>query len=456
MFTIKDIIASTRGRLLQGKDSVTVKGVSTDSRSIGKGDLFVAIIGDRFDGHDFVKGVAQRAAGAILVSNKNLKFPKNIPVILVKDTIMAYGQLARAHRDRFKIPVIAITGSAGKTTTKEMVASVLAKHFRVLKNYATYNNHIGVPATLLKLNSSHEIVVIEFGTNRFGDIRWLTRITNPTVALFTNIGESHLEFLKSPEGVFKEKFELVSNMENPGTVIFNGDDKYLRRIASKKLEHQFISYGTEKNCALKASDIKTINGESLQFKVNGHTFILNSPLAHNIHNALAATACGRLFQISIGVIKSAIARVPFPDGRGVVRKFGSMKVIDDTYNANPISFRSAISALGQLNGSGRKILVCGDMLELGRQSAKLHRSLGKFAAQIELDLVLTIGKFSRLISTGVRKINDQVEAHHCATMGGINNRLSRYCRPGDTILIKGSRGMRMERAIQFLKENAKG
>ncbi len=455
MFTLKEIIAATHGVLIQGDQRVNVQRVSSDSRTTQTGDLFIAIKGEHFDGHAFVKKVHHRHAAAVIVSNPALIFPKKLSVILVKDTVKAFGHIARAHRDKFKIPIIAVTGSTGKTTTKEMLARVLGARYSVLKNVATHNNHIGVPQTLLKLTTAHDRAVIELGTNRFGDIRWLTEVANPTTALFTNIGESHLESLKTSSGVFKEKFELVKNMRPKGVVIFNADDRYLRAILKKKLSHRLISYGIDAVSDYRATNIK-VEGMRVRFKVGTQAFQLSAPVIHNVYNALAAIGCARAFGMGYREIARALSAFDFRCGRQAIEKVGGCWVIDDTYNANPVSFRSAIETLKSLNNPGRKVVVCADMLELGKESHRLHYAMGETLAQAHPDMVLSMGRFSKFLLKGIKSNHNGIEAHHCRDLDMIHSRLNKFCRPGDAILVKGSRAMRMERTVQFLQTSLKG
>ena len=230
MFTLKEIVQATGGKLFHAFKIRKIKGVSTNSRTLKKGELFIAIQGQKFDAHHFIPNVIEAGASAVVISKKEFIPKIEIPTVLVADTTKALGNIASFHRQRFKIPVVAITGSAGKTTTKEMIAAVLQTQYKVLKNFKTENNQFGVPLTLLQLRKSHEIVVMEIGTNHFGDIRWLTQVLQPTVAIFTNIGESHLEFLKNPAGVFREKSDLIRYQSLRGHIIFNSDDEQLKKI----------------------------------------------------------------------------------------------------------------------------------------------------------------------------------------------------------------------------------
>lgn len=437
-----------------GGTSRVIKGVSIDSRTVKKGDLFIAIKGKRFDGHRFVKEAIRRGAlGVVVEKSVRNQIPKgDCPYFYVKDTVRALGQLARSHRDQFDIPVIAITGSAGKTTTKEMVAAVLKSRFHVLKNTGTENNHIGVALTLLKLRSAHDVVVVELGTNRFGDIRWLTYVANPTVALLTNIGESHLELLKSPRQVFREKSALVKGMAKEGTVILNKDDCFLRTLLSRKTQQRMISFGIEKRCDYQAKGLKVNKNHTLQFKVNrSRSMSIPTPVTANVYNLLAALSTGRLFRVPYADMAKAMKRFRFNEGRQAIKKVHGFWLIDDTYNANPVSLRSALGTLSSFNkGQGRRILVCADMLELGSRSKDLHRSMGRLAADSGVDLILTYGKFSEGVSRAAHLKNPGIPVFHSSRLSGIHKKLLSFCRPGDTILVKGSRGMRMERTIHFL------
>ena len=313
MFTIKEILVATKGQLIQGVSSLKMDGVSINSRQIKRSQLFIAIKGERFDGHNFISQVIQKGIRAVIVSKRGY-YPQHISVILVKDTTKALGNLAADYRNRFKIPIIAVTGSAGKTTTKEMIADVLGERYKILKNFETENNHFGVPLTLLKLNASHRAAVLELGTNQFGDIPYLASIVKPTICVFTNIGESHLEQLKSSAGVFKEKIQMVNHMNGRGVVVYNNDDDFLRKISTKKSLLKKISYSIDKKADLVAKDIHCIKNK-IQFKVKQKKFFLNTPGRHHIYNALAAIACGALCKVKYNQIKKALSHFQFPEGR---------------------------------------------------------------------------------------------------------------------------------------------
>ena len=455
MLTVREITKITKGIFVQGEISSTVTGVSIDSRKIKKGNVFIAVKGARFDGHDFIREAMRDGATAVIVSKK-ITCSNDIAVIRVKDTTKALGQIAAWHRKGFCIPVIAITGSAGKTTAKEMVASILRKRFKVLKNVGTENNQYGVPLTLLKLNSSHQAAVLELGTNQPGDIRRLAKITRPTMGIFTNIGESHLEKLKSPAGVLREKAQLIKYMEPGGVIILNGDDRYLATLSKKYKGQRIIRFGCSKDADHRAGQIVVRNNRCLHFKVRRHSIKINSPAIHNVYNALAAISCGLACKIRYNDIIAALSRFKFCGGRQEIRKIGRFWLIDDTYNANPVSLKSALSTLDTLRIRGKRIIVCADMLELGPRSVALHQSAGEMIGRSDADVVLTIGRHARYITQGLNRVKVNIKARHCGDLKEMQRRLKKLCCPGDAILVKGSRGMRMERIVEFLKKQFSG
>ncbi len=460
--TLKHIKDATQAYLFQGDLKTIIRGVSIDSRAIKKGQLFIAIKGERFDGHNFICDVIQKGVRAVLISEDNKKniLKKILPldhsklaILVVKDTTQALGQIAGFYRRQYRIPVIAVTGSAGKTTTKEMIASVLSKRYNVLRNLKTENNHFGVPLTLLKLCPSHHMVVLELGTNHPGEIAYLSQIAKPTVAVFTNIGESHLEGLKTVRGVFEEKFQMLNNTSHRGTVIFNEDDPYLKSIYESHIPQKKIGYSVVEKTFYQAEDISVKNNQQLEFKVRGQRILLKTPAQHNVHNALAAIICGEMFKVSFRNIQKALKNFSFSDHRQAIEEHEGLWILDDTYNANPISFLSAIETLNSLRVKGKKVLVCADMLELGARSKILHQEMAKKIHQTDIDWVLTIGDEAREISQTLAKLNGhRVSTFSFSSLKILHQKLRDVCEPGDAVLVKGSRGMKMERTIEFLTE----
>ncbi|MBI2447849.1 MAG: UDP-N-acetylmuramoyl-tripeptide--D-alanyl-D-alanine ligase, partial [Candidatus Omnitrophica bacterium] len=314
MFTIEEILRATGGRLISGSLKTEIKGVSIDSRTIQPGELFIAIKGERFDGHDFVEEALRKGAGGVVVAGDSPK-TGTVPFIRVKDTTISLGDIGGFHRKRFSIPVIGVTGSNGKTTTKEMVAHILSKRFNVLKNDGTQNNHIGLPQTLLRLNSTHGACVLEMGMNHSGEIARLTRILKPTVGVITNIGASHMEFLGTIENVLMAKCELLEGIDAGGAAIINGSYPMLGKEARKRFRGRVITFGFDKGCDIMAEDVLSRDGWTIA-TINGvHKLRLNVPGRHNIENALASWAAASLLGLEEKLILNALSEFKLPPMR---------------------------------------------------------------------------------------------------------------------------------------------
>lgn len=447
MLTLDEISRATGGKIVSGSGSLSVGGVSIDSRAIKKGDLFVAIKGERFDGHDFLAAALQAGAAALVVSRAGGADVENAPLVQVEDTQKALGDIARFHRKRFKIPVIAITGSAGKTTTKAFVASVLSRKFCVFSTKGTENNQIGVPLNLLKLTPEHEVAVLELGTNHEGEIDALAGIVCPTIAVFTNVGASHLAGLGSPEGVFREKSALIAHLPKNGKVVFNADDPLLKTLARKKLPQKLVTYAVDNKADVKARAVHGEKGGLVVTLDSGETVKLKTPVWGNIYNALAAVACGRLLRVGFEEIRQGLWDVEASSGRQCFHSAGGVTVIDDTYNANPVSYRNALRTLSLLPRKGQVFLVAADMLELGEASDVLHAEIGEAASQSGVDVIFATGRWASLIASIARARNSAVEARYFEKKEDILPALMERVQPGDVVLIKGSRGMRMESVV---------
>ncbi len=456
MFTIHEILKATGGTLIAGKPDQKVSGVSTDTRWIKRGQVFIALKGDNFDWHNFLAQAAEKGARLLMVSSRNRPIPAGVAAILVDDTVHALGRMARYHRERFDIPVIAITGSAGKTSTKELIAAVMAQKYRVLCNTGTENNHIGVPMTLLKLTPRHQAAVIEMGTNHPGEIAWLAQNTLPTVAVFTNVGASHLEGLGTPQGVYEEKLSLLKFLSRDGHVVVNADDPFWSRLLKKRLPQKVLSYGIKAKADLNAVAV-TVAARGFNFKTrNGHLFTLKSPSWGAVQNALAAIACGKIFHIPEEKVRSALNAAKPAKGRQCLIAARGVTVIDDTYNANPVSYQNALRTLAMLQCRGRVLLVAADMLELGKDSQALHRQTGRDAAGIRLDALWTCGRSSRLIGQAAKEKKPALNVRHFSDQAALTQALKDYLRAGDLLLCKGSRGMRMEKVVQDVVTFLKG
>ena len=466
MFTISEILEAAQGTLVQGPAHARVRCVGIDSRTIKKGELFIAVKGEVFDGHDFIDDVIARGVRVIMVHKPvAIRNPK-ISVIRIKNTTRALGDIARFHRLRFKTPVIALTGSAGKTTTKEMIFAILSRKYKVLKNEGTQNNHIGVPLTLLKLKPHHNIVVLECGTNQPGDIGWLADVARPQVAVMTNIGESHLEKLKTTRGVLKEKWTLTSFMGPRDTVVLNADDPLLSAQIHQRHPFKIITYGTKPPARWQASQVRVHAGRYLRFMVDGphagHSQLLgkvvelNSCGVNNVYNAMAAFVCGVFFKVPVADIVRALKTFEFPKGRGQIVRLGKGWLVNDTYNANPVSMRLALQTLQTIETQGQRIFVAANMLELGSRSQALHRQLGTIIAAGNMDVLITVGHLARLMAKQVQRRNKKIRVFPCKDVESAQKYLTKVFHNGDAVLIKGSRRMRMEQVAEFLLASPKG
>lgn len=447
MFKVSELLKATQGELISGSTALSVQGVGIDSRAIRKGEAFIAIKGDRFDGHDFIEEVIRKGASCI-IAQRGVK-NKGVAFIRVKDTIRALGDIARFNRRRFKgIPVIAVTGSNGKTTTKEMIAWILAEKFKVLKNEGTKNNHIGLPLTLLQLDNSYDAAILEVGTNHFGEVKYLSAIAQSNIGVITNIGPSHLEYFKDIKGVFKEKLGLIKDLARPAIAILNTDDGSLKEQALKKNNPAFvIGTGIRHKCDFRASGIKEA-GASTSFTVNKRfKFALKTLGYYNIYNSLLAIAVARILGLGYRDIARRLSSFRLPKSRLNLVEIKGVRFIDDTYNSNPLSMKQALAVLGNFAVSGRKILVMGDMLELGAQSLSLHAEAVKQALRVA-DAVITVGNLTKSCLDNLSSQKDNIFT--CQTSSEAKGILFERIgiRPGDIVLVKGSRGMKMEEVFK--------
>ncbi len=430
-----------------------MSSVSIDSRRVKRGGLFVALRGARHDGHDFLAEAARSGAGAVLIERRGLRLPEDVAVFLVEDTVRALGLLAAHHRRRWGRTVVAVTGSAGKTTTKDLIAAVLSGKGPVLKNEGTQNNQIGVPLTLLRLSARHRIAVLELGTNRPGEIARLAGIARPDVAVWTNIGESHLEGLGTVGRIFREKAALRDALPPGGRGWVNGEDPRLRTLLSDGGRVVIKSYGTRPEDDVRAEEIRLLPDGRQTFRIGPRTTVrLDNPAAVNVINALAAVACGRTCGVGLKRIAAGLEACRFPPQRQEVKRAGGLVIIDDTYNANPVSFRSALDTLRRLPIRGRRVLVCGDMLELGPRAETLHRGIGRLAALGGVEVVFAYGTLAARIAEAASEVRPGIRAVAATRRSALHRRLLGFCRPGDGLLVKGSRGMGMEVTVRFLTE----
>jgi UDP-N-acetylmuramoyl-tripeptide--D-alanyl-D-alanine ligase len=448
---IKEILKVTHGKLLSGdpEADIDLAKISTDSRVIGKGEFFLALKGPNFDGADFLEEVFKKGAtGAIITKRPSQHIYGGKVLIQVDDTTSALQHIARHHRMKFHIPVIGVTGSSGKTTVKEMIASALSTKYNVLKNEGTKNNHIGVPQTLLKLNASNDIVVLELGTNHHGEIRLLSKIARPTVAVITVIGPSHLEYLKDLEGVFQAKKEIMDHMEDDGLLILNGDDEFLARIRNTRFT--LVRFGFNKTNDFRATSL-SIDGDKISFQLDYSAhFKLRLIGSHNVYNALAAIAVATSFGIGEKALKKALLVYRPSNLRLNLIKVNGIDVINDSYNSNPLSMKLALEAL-KIYPARNRWVVSGDMLELGKKARHFHESLGALVSQSGARGLVTFGRYSKYTYLSAKRFGMPKDSvWHCKSHDEAACILKKVAKKGDAILVKGSRGMKMERVVEKL------
>ena len=422
-----------------------VKGVVIDNRKVEDGFLFVPIKGERFDGHDFI-GAAYEAGAVCCLSEKKLETQK--PYILVKDSLQAYQDIAEFYKGLFGVKMIGITGSVGKTTTKEMVASVLEQQFCVLKTEGNLNNQTGVPQNLLRLLPEHEVAVIEMGTNHFGEIRSLSKMARPDFCFLTNIGQAHIEHLGSREGILKAKSEMLEYMREDGRVFVNGDDEYLWTLKETRSDVTTFGIGTQND--IYTTDIREMGLEGSDFTAHfdGKEMAIHvpSPGRHMIYNALAAIAAGLALYMEPEKIARGIAGYTPISGRMCIEKANGLTVLNDAYNANPGSMKAAIDVLSY--AKGRKVCVLGDMFELGDKAEEYHRQVGSYAAKKGIDEILCVGELAKGIYDGASERCGN--ASYFKTQNELLEKIEGHIHSGDTVLVKASRGMKLEKTVEYL------
>ena len=451
-FTIEDIVRGTRGALLGGDLGIAVAGISIDSRSLGVGEVFFAVRGERQDGHAFLLDAVGRGAACLVIHSVPDDLPPGVPIVLVDETTKALGRLGAWHRQRFTIPVAAVTGSNGKTTTKEMMAAVLASLGPVLKPESSFNNQWGLPLTLVKLTAEHRAAALELGTNRPGEIAALAEIARPTIAAVTTVSPAHTEFLGSLDDVQREKSALVRAIPADGAVVLNADDPRVLAMAALSAARVWTF------SALGASDIRAA-GE-ISETPDGIGFALETPEGrrkvrlrfagrHNVTNALAAAGVGAALGLPLERIAQGLEAARPAKGRCVWRRCGALRILDDTYNANPVSVRAALDTLSAEAWGARRVVVLGDMLELGPIAEAEHRAMGRAVAASGAAEFVGLGRAARLAVEAARKAG-LAESHHAETFEDTVAHLLKRLAPGDAVLVKGSRGMRMERVVDAL------
>lgn len=452
-----------RGDLLSGQGSRTFRGVSIDSRTLQAGQLFFCIQGPHFDGHRFISQAIEKHAAGIILSDRE-QLPASLTssrkeaetsfAIRVDNTLSALQDLARFHRSRMPARVVGVTGTNGKSTTKEMIASIAETTYKTLKTRGNLNNHIGLPLNVLELDASHEVAVLEMGMSAAGEIRQLADIAKPDIGVITNISEGHLVQLKTLKNVQAAKGELFEGLNAHGTAIINADDPLVLELG-RSLQAKQISFGIENPADVKAENIQARSNDGHYFTVSlfDQSFSVALPFLGycNIYNALAAVATGYSLGIPTTAMTQGLSHCRLLSQRYEISQYNSTTIINDAYNANPQSMKEALVTLSQYKSNGRRFFVIGDMLELGDLSQSAHKELGKNIAQQSIDVLVTVGELASLAAEEAR--NEGMAEDSVLALGN-HEEASAYLKentsPGDCLLFKGSRGAGMEKVIQKL------
>ena len=424
--------------------------IAIDSRTVSGGELFWALKGQRHDGHEFVEQ-ALRAGAAAAVVRRDFAGPEQRDrLVAVADTLAALGRLAGWYRRRMPATVVGVTGSVGKTSTREMIDAVLKRHLPGTQSPRSYNNSVGVPLSVLQIEAEHRYAVVELGTSRPGEIAALAVIARPNIGVMTCIGEAHLDGLGDLAGVARAKGELLEALPADGTAVLNGDDPWLRQIASRA-PCKVIWVGSGADCSLRATQVEP-QGTRLRFVAGGQRFEMPAVGRHHVQGALLALAVGGLFGLTLKQMAGALADYEGPPMRCQLAELHGVAIINDAYNANPLSMRAAVEALRDWPTDGRRVLLVGDMLELGTEARVHHERLGRVVAQSKIDAVIAVGELSRSLIAAARSEGMSAErARHADSIADAADWLAGRLRPGDVLLVKGSRAMGMERAIDLLR-----
>jgi UDP-N-acetylmuramoyl-tripeptide--D-alanyl-D-alanine ligase len=433
------------------------QGYSIDSRTVGPGQLFFAVKGERLDGHDFVESALERGAVAAVVRKDQLgRYPRQMRLLAVEDTLVALQTLAMAVRKLWGKPLIAVTGSMGKTTTKEAVAHVLGTQFRVLKSEGNFNNHFGLPLMLLKLQPEYDVAVIEMGMSHAGEIGALAKIAQPEIGVVTNVAPVHLEFFDSLAGIARAKYELIESLPAGGTAVLNTDDEYVSQFG-RDFKGKVVMYGTRTTADVRAEHVRSRGAEGSEFDVviGGVRERARLPLVgdHNILNALAAVAVGVERGLKPSEAVGALAGLAPADKRGEVLRLGNITVINDCYNCNPKALNAMVDTLAGM-AAQRRIAVVGAMLELGPTGEELHRQAGRHIAEKKIDVLLGVRGPAQAMVEAARQAG--MRAEFVPTPEEASEWLAREARDGDVILMKASRGVKLEKALETWKARRDG
>ena len=447
--SVSYVAKATAGRITRDNSQLVINNVSIDSRKIPEHCLYIPIVGERNDGHTFIESAIQNGAEAFVydptrfdISTANI--PEGVAAIEVNDTWHALANLASQYRIDLGVKVIAVTGSVGKTTTKEFLYSVLSIKFKTSKTQGNLNNQYGVPLTLLAIPDDTEYAIVEMGMNHFGEISLLSKIARPDYAVISNIGVAHIENLGSRRGIFRAKMEVVDGMKTSGTLVVNGDDDMLRTLPGK-VPQRVATFGLDRSCDRAASQIEVVR-DGVTFVAMHQRFNIHIPGKHNVYDAMAAISLGEILGMSTEEMCVGVSRCKGEANRMQLTESEGIVYINDAYNANPVSMKAAIDTICEMPCDGRRIVVLGDMFELGEQALDMHKEIGKYCANSRVDILVSAGSFAKDMVAEAKEngLDDCYAAADALEAGEIASKLVRY---GDTVLFKGSRGMTMEKSF---------
>lgn len=461
--TLLEIAKACSGKLCraQGRENLHIESVEIDSRLVEKDALFIATRGERVDGHSFIPMVEEKGAACVICE----KEPEDgtIPYILVENSFQGLKDIAEYYRKTLNIPIIGITGSVGKTSTKEFIAGVLEQKYQVLKTQGNFNNEIGLPLTILKIRSHHQVAVLEMGISEFGEMHRLSKMARPDICVLTNIGQCHLENLKSQEGILKAKSEIFDFMNPEGSIIVNGDDKLLAGFRPDngidpmmffwKQDSSKVVYNPHNRKQIIATDVRDLGllGSEAMFHNGSDSYDVNIKLPgqHMIYNGLAAACVAQILGLTREQIQKGIEEVKPVSGRSNIIQRNEYTIIDDCYNANPVSVKGALDLLE--TAIGRKVAILGDMFELGEKEKELHSQIGSYAAKKHIDMLICVGSLSEfMFKEAQNNKNSDLELYYFPTREELLKHFMSLLRPKDAILIKASHGMHFEQILEYL------
>lgn len=457
--TFKEIAEICNGSLIKAGDRASFRGISTDTRTLERDMLFIPLLGQQFDGHNFIMEAYEKGISGVLIEKgKGLEIDAidDIYIIEVDNTLDALMDISKHYRGRFNIPSIGVTGSTGKTTTKDMIATVLNRGFKVLKNIGNLNNQIGLPLTIFNLEEEYQMMVLEMGMSAQGEIDSLARIATPEIGVITNIGMSHIEHLGSRENIMKAKMEIANYMDSNSFLLLNGDDKYLSEMRHRDTKYKKIFFGLsrENDIYPEELEVNQRGGYSIiiNWKGKKERFNILQPGIHNVYNALASIWIALHYNISAQEIQRAFDEFMPTGMRLEILDINDKKVINDTYNASPDSMKAALGVLNLMEGS--RLAILGNMLEMGIFSEEGHRMVGEYLASTNIEHLITVGEMAKWIGDEAIKNRSSLRWSSYNTNDAVIRELPSVITNIDAILVKGSRSMRMEEIVYFLQERS--